>query len=98
MKLITRYNRVNISATIIVFLVASISYYFIVRYVLIHQLDNTLKVEEAEILNYVKTNNRLPEPTDYRDQHTSFAQTQEALKRRFSNIKLFEKYRPENDH
>jgi signal transduction histidine kinase len=98
MKLITRYNRINISATIIVFLVASISYYFIVRYVLIHQLDNTLKVEEAEILNYVKTNNRLPEPTDYRDQHTSFAQTQDASKRRFSNIKLFERYHHENNH
>ncbi len=88
MKLITKYNRINLIATIIVLLAASICYYFIVRYVLIHQLDNTLKVEEAEIINYVNTNNRLPEATDYRDQHTSFEESNDSVKRKFSNIRL----------
>jgi signal transduction histidine kinase len=91
MKLITKYNRVNIFATVIVLLIASICYYFIVRYVLIHQLDNTLKVEEAEIINYVKTNNKLPEATNYRDQHTKFEEVAEAVTRKFQNIKLCEK-------
>jgi signal transduction histidine kinase len=90
MKLITKYNRVNIIATIAVLLTASVCYYFIVRYVLIRQLDNTLKVEEAEILNYVKQNNRLPEPTDYRDQHTSFQIAGDSVTRKFSNIRLQE--------
>ena len=90
MKLITKYNRVNIIATIAVLLVASICYFFIVRFVLIPQLDNTLKVEEAEILNYVKTNNRLPEATNYRDQHTSFEPSDDLVKRKFGNISLYE--------
>jgi len=85
MKLIAKYNRINIIATIAVLLVASICYYFIVRYVLIHQLDNTLKVEEAEILNYIKQNNRLPEATNYRDQHTRFESSDNPVKRKFSN-------------
>ncbi len=90
MKLITKYNRINIVATIVVMLIASICYYFIVRYVLIHQLDNTLKVEEAEILNYVKNNNKLPDPTNYRDQHTSFEAVRELFKRNFTNVRLYE--------
>jgi signal transduction histidine kinase len=96
-KLITKYNRVNIIATIAVLLAASICYYFIVRYVLIHQLDNTLKVEEAEILNYVKNNNRLPEATSYRDQRTSFEEITEPVKRRFENIRLREERHHENN-
>ncbi|HEX4374569.1 MAG TPA: HAMP domain-containing sensor histidine kinase [Puia sp.] len=96
MKLITKYNRVNIIATVAVLLVASVCYYFIVRYVLIHQLDNTLKVEEAEILSYVKTNDRLPEASNYRDQHINFTEVTETFRRNFSNINLCEQRHHEN--
>jgi signal transduction histidine kinase len=85
-KLISKYNRVNILATIAVMLAGSICYYFIIRYALIHQLDNALKVEEAEILDFVKTHDRLPEATNYKDQHISFTQTNQFVRRRFSNI------------
>jgi signal transduction histidine kinase len=88
-KLIAKYNRINFIATIVVLLAASVCYYFIVRYVLIHQLDNTLKVEESEIRDYIKTNNRLPEATNYRDQNTSFTKAGEPVKRSFSNINLY---------
>jgi len=88
MKLITKYNRINIIATIIVLLMASICYYFIVRYVLIRQLDNTLRVEEAEIINYIKTNNKLPEATNYRDQRTSFEEVAQPVVRKFDNVKI----------
>jgi signal transduction histidine kinase len=89
MKLIAKYNRINIIATIVVLLAASVCYYFIVRFVLIHQLDNTLKVEESEILDYIKTNNKLPEATNYRDQNTNFSKADEPVRRRFSNISLY---------
>ncbi|HXB45529.1 MAG TPA: HAMP domain-containing sensor histidine kinase [Puia sp.] len=97
MKLITKYNRVNIIATIAVLLSASICYFFIVRFVLIHQLDNTLKVEEAEILSFIKRNNRLPEATNYRDQHTRFEQAGDSVKRKFNNISLYEKRHHESN-
>jgi signal transduction histidine kinase len=97
MKLITKYNRVNIIATICVLLAASICYFFIVRFVLIRQLDNTLKVEEAEILSYIKQNNQLPEATNYRDQHTRFEQSDDIVKRKFSNISLYEERHHESN-
>ncbi len=68
MKLFTKYSRVNIVASILALLLGSIGYYFAVRYVLVHQLDDTLKIEEAEILDHVKNLDRLPEPANYRDQ------------------------------
>ena len=89
MKLIDKYNRINIMATIVVLLAASVCYYFIVRYVLIHQLDNTLKVEESEILDYIKTNDKLPQETNYRDQNTSFEKTNELVRRTFSNVDVY---------
>ena len=61
MKLFTKYNRVNITATIMIFLVGSIAFYFVLDYVLTRQLDRNLRVEQQEILNYVTKNNRFPE-------------------------------------
>ncbi len=68
MKLFTKYSRVNIMASILALLLGSIGYYFTVRYVLVHQLDDTLKIEEAEIMDAVTNRHRLPEPANYRDQ------------------------------
>jgi signal transduction histidine kinase len=72
MKLFTRYSRVNIVASILALLLGSIGYFFTVRYVLIHQLDDTLKIEEAEIMDFVQTRDRLPRPANYRDQQIFF--------------------------
>ena len=43
MQLFTKYSRVNIIASILALLLGSIGYYFTVRYVLVHQLDETLE-------------------------------------------------------
>jgi signal transduction histidine kinase len=83
MKLFTRYSRVNIIASILALLLGSIGYYFTVRYVLIHQLDDTLKIEEAEILDNVMTHDRLPQPANYRDQQILFEPAKAPVPRRF---------------
>lgn len=72
MKLLAKYNRVNIIATIIVFLVGSICYYFILSFVLINQLDRDLKIEEQEIKDYVQLNGSLPKEINYKDQKVIF--------------------------
>jgi signal transduction histidine kinase len=48
-------------------------------------LDDTLKIEEAEILNFVKTRDKLPEPANYRDQKISFLPAQAPVPRQFIN-------------
>jgi len=72
MKLFVKYSRVNILASVLALLVGSVVYYFSVRYVLIRELDDSLKVEEDEILQYVHVQDRLPEPTSYRDQMITY--------------------------
>ncbi|HEY6899191.1 MAG TPA: HAMP domain-containing sensor histidine kinase [Puia sp.] len=72
MKLFARYSRVNIVASITALLIGSVVYYFSVRYVLIGELDDSLKVEEDEIHDHVKTHGQLPEAASYRDQRIDF--------------------------
>jgi signal transduction histidine kinase len=72
MKLFTKYNRINISATILVLLVGGLCYYFILRFVLIHELDKDLKIEEQEIRDHVRQNNSLPNGVNYNSQRIVF--------------------------
>ena len=84
MRLLARYNRINLVAAIVVLLLSSVCYYFIIRFVLLHQLDQDLKVEEQEVLDFIRTNNKLPNATSYKGQQVSFAITAgEPVKRRF---------------
>lgn len=85
MKLFTHYSRVNILASILALVLGSIGYYFIIRTVLIHQLDDSLGVEEEEILSYVQLKGQLPEPANYRDQQISFSPAEAPVERRFVN-------------
>ncbi len=83
MKLFIRYSRVNIIASILALLLGSIGYYFMVRYILIRELDDTLKIEEAEILDNVRTRDRLPEPANYRDQQIQYVPAPGPVARKF---------------
>ena len=60
MKLLSKYYRANIVATIIVVLLSSACYYFMIHYILLEQLDDSLKVEEQEVIEFAKINNKLP--------------------------------------
>jgi len=91
MKLLAKYNRVHIAATVLVLLVGSVCYYFILRYVLIHQLDKDLKVEEQEVKEYVRLNNRLPNAANYKDQKVVFEPAEATgIKRIISSVNLYD--------
>ncbi|MDQ6756946.1 MAG: HAMP domain-containing histidine kinase [Bacteroidota bacterium] len=91
MRLISKYNRANIVAIIIVLLLSAISYYFFIRSALIHQLDKDLKVEEREITDYTKENDQLPEPTNYKDEQEVFLPADKGTIRKFSSVSIFNK-------
>ncbi len=92
MKLLVKYNRVNIITTVIVLLLSGLAYYFTIRYVLIGQLDDDLKVEEQEIVDYVSKNGKLPDPSSYKDQQVSYEEVNGLpVKRKFSSNKAFSK-------
>lgn len=73
MKLFTKYSRINLLATIFIFLLSSTAFYFAIRYILIDQVDGDLKIEEREIETFVKEHSRLPEPIPVKDQKISYA-------------------------
>lgn len=88
MRLFTKYNRVNIVASILALLLGSITYYFTVRYVLVSQLDDNLRTEEAEVLDHVRTRDALPEPANYRDQQVRFEAAEGPVRRKFYHTRL----------
>ncbi|MEO8172689.1 MAG: HAMP domain-containing sensor histidine kinase [Sediminibacterium sp.] len=79
MKLFTKYNRVNITATILTFLVGSIAFYFVLDYVLTRQLDRNLRVEQQEILNYITKNNLFPEINNTKHQWIDVVLTADSI-------------------
>lgn len=85
MKLFTQYSRVNIVASILALLLGSIGYYFTLRHILIDQLDDSIRVEEAEILDNVRTHGQLPPPSDYHDQQISYESASTPVKRHYSH-------------
>lgn len=88
MKLLTRYNRIVLPLTISVLMLSSVILYFIIRSVLIGQLDKDLVVEEQEILEYVKKNNNLPQISSFPDQQIFFSpDTPGTTVRTFSTVK-----------
>jgi signal transduction histidine kinase len=72
MKLFTRYNRINIAASVVVFIVGSVAFYFVLRLVLIRQLDDALRTEQTEIISYVEMHNKLPEVVNAYNQEITF--------------------------
>lgn len=90
MKLLAKYNRTNILATIIVFMIGGLCYYFILHYVLLNQLDNDLKIEEQEISDYVRKNGQLPDSVNYQDQKVSFVQTALPATRKISSLDVLD--------
>ena len=60
MKLLAKYNRVNIPITIATLLITGVGFYFIIRYVLVHQIDKDLRIEQQEIIHYINEKKSLP--------------------------------------
>jgi signal transduction histidine kinase len=80
MKLFTKYNRVNIAVTILAFTAGSVAFYFVLHYVLVRQLDETLRAEKQEITEYVKQHNQLPEIQNTKHQWIIVEETTQPVK------------------
>lgn len=98
MKLIAKYNRVNIPITIAVLLISSIAYYFILHYVLLRQVDKDLRIEQQEIIHHIKENGSLPETSNYKDQQITFQKTNLTnFKEKYSTQSVYNKKEDEEE-
>ncbi len=72
MKLLTKYNRINIIASIGIFIIGSVAFYFVLRHILVLQLDESLESEQQEIVQYSRQFNKLPAAIQTNDQQVYF--------------------------
>ncbi|MNJ93978.1 Swarming motility regulation sensor protein RssA [compost metagenome] len=68
MKLLVKYNRVTIIASIIILVFTGVIYYAVIHFILTDRLDKDLVLEEEEIVAYVKTFGKLPLAGNFKDQ------------------------------
>lgn len=90
MRLLAKYNRVNIIASILVLLIGGFFYYDILKKVLLHQLDEDLKIEKVEYVDFVKENNRLPSFENYKNEQITWEQVAKPIQQKIYSIDLFD--------
>lgn len=95
MKLFTRYSQLNMAATIGIFLMGSCTFYFLLRYVLINELDSTLYTEQQEITEYAREHHALMEILHANDQFITYRMTDRPVVQHFSNTQLIVDQQPE---
>ena len=91
MRLLSKYNRANVAATVVVLLVSAVFYYFFIEAALVHQLDKNLIVEEKEITDYINENNQLPDPVVSKDEQELYIPTDDKIMRKFSSVEVYNK-------
>jgi signal transduction histidine kinase len=96
MKLLTKYNRVNIITTTVVMLITGLIYYQAISWILTRINDKDLLVEEREIFDYVKRNHQLPQIFESNDQQIAFTEAKPGtVSREFINTLYFKKWEHE---
>lgn len=60
MKLFTKYNRINLTAMAVLFVLSAFTYYSIINWVLIHELDESLDQYRNKISEFVSRKHELP--------------------------------------
>ncbi len=98
MKLLSKYNRINIPIIIGVLLLSGFAYYYMLHVLLLHQLNHDLEIEEQEIREFVRNNDSLPHASIYKDQQISFdTLLAEVPPRNFTSEKIFNPEEKENE-
>jgi signal transduction histidine kinase len=98
MKLLQKYNRMNLAAAIFTFIIGSIAFYAVLNYVLLHQLDETLRSEQQEVIDYVKAHNQLPDLQNTKHQWTTVDSINVSLrKKKIISYQRYSERKKENE-
>ncbi|MDH7459976.1 HAMP domain-containing sensor histidine kinase [Chitinophagaceae bacterium 26-R-25] len=79
MKLFTRYNRIVLGATLGLFLLSSIFYYYLLNYILLSKVDDVLNHKIVRMQRYVQQTGALPELDDMGEVKVKFLPVREPL-------------------
>ncbi len=93
MKLFAKYNRINLGITIGIFILSSIAFSYLLYYVLLNSVDNSLIIEQREVEDHIAKYSKLPDPMQLIDQTSAFAPIDGPLhKRVFTDVKMNDSY------
>lgn len=93
MKLFSKYNRLNIAATITIFIIGSCVFYLVLNYILVQQVDSGLVSEKEEIRTYNELHGALPEIVNTKDQIISYEQADKIDKTSFNDVTIKQKHK-----
>ena len=91
MKLSARYSRISMVTTVIVLFITGVIYYGAISYILNHQVDNDIGIEEVETFNYIAQKGKLPPEVDYKDQQVRFYPWPTAIPRHYTDTGYYNK-------
>jgi signal transduction histidine kinase len=83
MKLLAKYNRINLLSIISIFLLSGIAFYFALHFTLLRQMDEDLNIEKREITNYVAEHDAIVQPVQVKDQAIIIEKTTEPYHKAF---------------
>ncbi|MEP6677058.1 MAG: HAMP domain-containing sensor histidine kinase [Ferruginibacter sp.] len=90
MKLFTKYSRTNFIATVIIFLLAGVAFFYLLQYILIHQVDESLETEQQEITSFIQEHGQLPEIIPVKDQQITYTHTTGIIKEHFKTLTAYD--------
>ncbi|WP_158795603.1 HAMP domain-containing sensor histidine kinase [Pedobacter sp. L105] len=90
MKLFTKYNRINLTVMIAVFIISGAVYYGIINLVLIHELDDTLKEYKERLEEYVGKNDALPVFKNFEEVDVNYHVIPAPVKKKYSLVRLYD--------
>ncbi|MDO3641329.1 HAMP domain-containing sensor histidine kinase [Mucilaginibacter sp. L3T2-6] len=93
----SKYNRIGLWFAVAAMVITGLVYYFTISYILNGQVDQDLVTEEKEVLDYVKSNGRLPAVLDLENLKISFEPSVAPVKRAFRDAAFFDKRENETE-
>lgn len=90
MKLFTRYSRINILVIIAIFLVSATALFFSINYVMLQQVDESLRIEEGEVMTYTRQYGHVPQSMTVKDQLTHIVPAPGPVVRRYTTTRFTE--------
>ncbi|WEK17595.1 MAG: HAMP domain-containing sensor histidine kinase [Candidatus Pedobacter colombiensis] len=99
MRLLAKYNRVTLLASIIILVFTGVIYYTVIHFILTDRVDKDLVTEEDEIAAYVETFGKLPLAENFKDQKVVYQLVKpgDTVERSFFNTSFFNKTEKEHE-
>ncbi len=84
-RLISKYNRYNLLMNFLILFLGGICFVFIIRWILIRQLNQDLEQEKDEIEEYIAQNHALPNPMSFKGQIVSYEEVNATFRKKIQN-------------